>query len=123
MNIAVEYPDFALSKQEKAWLRQATRAAELSAAVHRHAAIVVRGGSVLGRGFNKNKNHHSCTGGRRNLSVHAEVDALSHVEDAAGATMYVARINKQGKAMLSRPCDSCYKAIKQAGVRRIVFTT
>ena len=53
-------------------------------------------------------------------SVHAEVDALSRVNDPRGATVYVARVNGRGEMLLSRPCDTCLNVLIQAGVSKVV---
>ena len=39
-----------------------------------------------------------------------------------GGTIYVARVNRQGNPMISRPCDRCYEAIVDAGITKIVYT-
>jgi deoxycytidylate deaminase len=57
-----------------------------------------------------------------NLTVHAEVDALSRVQDANGAVIYIARVGKAGDRRFSRPCDRCAKALQEAGVKQIIYT-
>lgn len=57
-----------------------------------------------------------------NLTVHAEIDALSRVADPRGATVYVARVGKHGDPRFSRPCANCAKALAEAGVKAIVYT-
>jgi deoxycytidylate deaminase len=57
-----------------------------------------------------------------NISVHAEVDALSRCNDPRGATIYVARVNKRGEERMSRPCISCEKALLEAGVKKVIYT-
>lgn len=42
--------------------------------------------------------------------------------DARGATVYVARLGGHGQA-LSRPCEACEASLREAGVKRIVYTT
>ena len=39
-----------------------------------------------------------------------------------GATVYVARINKEGKARNSKPCPMCQSAMEHVGIRRVVYT-
>lgn len=58
---------------------------------------------------------------KASCSVHAEVDALSRVSNARGATIYIARITKHGTA-LSRPCNNCWVVIQESGIRKVVFT-
>jgi len=40
-----------------------------------------------------------------------------------GATLYVARINKDGQLKMARPCDVCYQELVQLRFKRIVYTT
>jgi deoxycytidylate deaminase len=35
---------------------------------------------------------------------------------------YIARVNKKGEPMYSRPCDACHKQLLKAGVTRVVYT-
>lgn len=91
----------------------------------KHGAVIVRGGSVISVGINKNRNHPTVVSSehiKTHCSVHAEVDAIRKVKNAKGATIYVARVNKSGGDLLSRPCDRCHKAIKDAGIRKVVYT-
>lgn len=91
---------------------------------------MVRGGSVLSIGRNKWRNdnpssvvHNSDTNERNpNVSIHAEIDALSRVTNPRGATIYVARTNRVGKPMLSKPCAACAEALEAAGISKIVYT-
>lgn len=117
-----------LSNSQRSFLNLAMRAAESSDCQQRHGAIVVRGGSVLAIGVNKWRNDITMAGllhdqGRStDISIHAEIDALSRVSNPRGATIYVARVNRTGKARLSKPCINCAKALKKAGVSKIVYT-
>lgn len=91
----------------------------------KHGAVIVKGGRVISIGINKNRNHPTIVSSehiKTHCSVHAEVDALRKVKNAKGATIYVARVNKRGQDRLSRPCDRCHKAIKDAGIRKVVYT-
>jgi deoxycytidylate deaminase len=58
------------------------------------------------------------------LSIHAEINAIIHAEmDLNGATIYVYRETKRGRYGLARPCDLCMSVIKEAGIKKIIFTT
>ena len=68
-----------LSKREKAFLSVARYLASKSDSRHKHGAIVVKGGSVIGTGFNKDRNHPDIVSPehiKSHCSVHAEVDAI-----------------------------------------------
>lgn len=99
--------------------------AEASDVKHKHGAVVVKAGRPVSLGVNKWKNRdmlQSLEGYNPNLTVHAEIDALSRVSDARGAVVYIARVSKTGDKQFSRPCNNCAKALAQAGVKKIVYT-
>lgn len=62
-------------------------------------------------------------GKRHDISVHAEIDALSRVANPRGATIYVARVSVQGLPRLSKPCKRCAQALKEAGISKVIYTT
>lgn len=117
-----------LSRRQQSFLNLAMKIAEPSECNHRHGAVIVRGGSVLSVGLNKWRNEVALVeqlhkdGRSANVSVHAEIDALSRVADPRGATIYIARVNRTGDPRLSKPCGACSKALKEAGVSKIVYT-
>ncbi len=59
--------------------------------------------------------------------VHAEIAALSKVRyldiDWSKAVVYIYRELKNGTKALARPCPSCMAAIKERGIKKIVYTT
>jgi deoxycytidylate deaminase len=90
----------------------------------KHGAVIVKGGRVLSLGWNLLKNdpnNVSDEHAKLFCSVHAERMAIAKCKKAAGATIYVAR-NKSGNARYSKPCDECQKAIRAAGIVRVVHT-
>lgn len=116
-----------LSRKQRSFLDFAVRMAESSDVTTRHGAVLVRGGSVLSVGVNKWKNFYPPVGistskYNPNISIHAEVDALSRCSDARGATIYIARVNKQGDERMSRPCVDCEKILIEAGVKKVIYT-
>ena len=123
--ITVESIDSRVSHKDMSFLRLAMKVAETSNCSRRHGAVVVRGGSVLAIGSNSSRNatlteHCDII---KHSTVHAEIDALSRVKDARGATVYVARINASGHVLFSRPCDYCYNSMILIGIKRIVYTS
>lgn len=115
-----------LSRKQRSFLDIAVRMAESSEVSFRHGAVIVRGGSVLSVGVNKWKNVFPldipCPEYNPNISIHAEVDALSRCADPRGATIYIARVNKSGKERMSRPCIDCEKALIKAGIKKVIYT-
>ncbi len=81
---------------------------------HRHGAVVVSGGRILGKGFNDYIRNR-----------HAEICAMgkSWASELKDATLYIVRLRKEQPYGLSRPCPECLKSIRAAGIKRIVFST
>lgn len=79
---------------------------------YRHGAIALKGGSVVGRGYN----HHG---------VHAEHSCLSGIwpNKRKGLTVWVGRITKAGSWADSKPCSECEAMLREAGVRKVVYST
>ena len=76
-------------------------------------------------GTNKWRNHPKIIESskvKESCSVHAEIDAISRVSNPKGATIYVARVSKNGNPVFSRPCKYCYKVIRDAGISKIIYT-
>lgn len=115
-----------LSNTQKAYMNVARYMAAKSVLRHKHGAVVVKSGRILGSGFNKSRNHPDVImEGRHRLDCgyHAEAVALKEAgEKARGAVLFVARINRRGQDMLSRPCTNCQKLIEEHGVKKIVYT-
>jgi len=72
-------------------------------------AVIVKGGKILAIARNTPKGH-------------AEVNAIKQASKTEGADIYVTRHTPTGMAM-SKPCDNCMVAIKEAGIRRIYYTS
>jgi len=105
------------------WIRLALLQAEQ--APHekwRVGAVVVRGGSVLGTGFNKYRNDPSQVQ-YGDISYHAEEVALRRLDGSAyGATIYVARITKGGDLGTAKPCLKCQGLLVENGIHTVVWT-
>ena len=39
-----------------------------------------------------------------------------------GATVYTARVNKEGQSRMSKPCPMCESAMRHVGIKRVVYT-
>lgn len=92
----------------------------------KHGAVIVKGGRVLATGINKERNHPMKVSSehiKTHCSVHAEIDALKKVDNAQGATIYVARVNRRGEDRNSRQCEYCYKDLKDSGIKKIIYTS
>lgn len=115
-----------LSNREKAFLSVARYLATKSESRHRHGAIVVKGGSVIGTGYNKDKNHPDYVSPehiKSHCSVHAEVDAIRDAKwRVKGAVLYVARVNNHGQDRNSKPCDRCMVIIEETQIKKVIYT-
>lgn len=113
-----------LSRRDKIFLERAAGLANVSSERHRHAAIITKKGKVISWGFNLRKNHPNiCTEAKLESGVHAEVMAIKRSNTSLkGSTIYIARINKSGNPMFSKPCVNCQAAIDKAGITKIIYT-
>lgn len=114
-----------LSVKDKARLNQAKNIAATSDCTHQHGCVAVKGGRTVGVGVNAYRNARSLFDiiPDEARSIHAEEACLRAVgSNARGATLYIARVNRFGEEMMSRPCARCMKQIKESGVKRIVYT-
>lgn len=116
-----------LSKKDKAFLSVARYFATKSNARNTHGAVIVKGGRVVGTGYNRNRNHPTIVSPehiKTNCSIHAEESAIRDAGyDVKNAVIYVARINKHGEDRDSKPCPRCSELISVSGIKRIIYTT
>lgn len=114
-----------LTKRERSWLHRAFRLAEFSPCKQQHGAVIVKGGRMLSTGFNTYRNRPGDDIPMFDRAIHAEEAAIRMLDNgrAQGAKIYVARKRRSnGEPGLSRPCDRCYQAIVEAGIKEIIFT-
>ena len=116
-----------LSKRDNAYLSVARYLATKSSAKNTHGAIVVKGGRVVGTGYNKNRNNPHFVSPehiKTDCSVHAEKSAIKDAGyDVKNAVIYIARVNRNGEDRDSKPCSRCLRLIEESGIKRIVYTT
>jgi tRNA(Arg) A34 adenosine deaminase TadA len=96
----------------------------------RHGAVLVRGGSILN--FAKNSLRYARFP-QRFMSYEQNWYCTHHAEIACilglpkqvtkGATIYVARVGKDGDIKNSKPCCVCQSVLKHVGVKRAIYTT
>lgn len=114
-----------LSNRDRSRLNLAITESHKSACKQRHGAVVTKGGDVVGKSYNVTRNQHDTMEiDKADYTIHAEIAALKNVnpENVRGSTVYVARINKAGLPMLSKPCTSCLNTLNELQVKRIVHT-
>src|SRR6056300_1971880 len=116
-----------LSNKDKAYISVARYFATKSKSRNTHGAVVVKGGRVLGTGWNKDRNPPSVIDIDRikqDCSYHAEEVAIREAgQNLKGAVIYVARVNKNGEDRDSKPCIKCSGLIKNAGIKKVIYTS
>lgn len=101
--------------------RLATDAASRSQHEKRVGACVMKKNKVLSVGCNSYKTHPAS--GSYCKYHHAEFDALIGLtrSDTLGATIFVARLRKDNKLAISKPCKSCQEMIDAMGIKKVVY--
>lgn len=98
----------------------------------RIGAVIVDGNYVVSRACNVRRTHtrqhrYNVQTGRKCPApkLHAEIHALikSRDYDLTGCTLYVGRYQLNGSLGNCKPCSSCRQAIKDSGIKKIVYTT
>ena len=89
----------------------------------RVGAVIVRKGTVVGRGFNQLRHTSKAKTAWPN-ALDAEVSAILDTPKSclAKSTLYVCRIKKDGTPALAKPCAYCAAMIKYVSIKRVVFT-
>lgn len=113
------------------------KALELAQKIHRDqeyrvAAIITdRRGKLISLGVNSFKKSHprqayyaNKVGKQHKIYLHAELDAIIKLNSKKqkAHTIYIARTDKQGNPCCSKPCEICQMAIKDVGIKRILYT-
>jgi tRNA(Arg) A34 adenosine deaminase TadA len=95
----------------QAWIRLANKVACRSLhPKHPMGAVIVRSGSVISLSPNSPR-----------WGAHAELRAITKCwADPQGATIIVSRLTG---TRLAKPCNMCAAAIREAGIKRLVYTT
>lgn len=101
--------------------RAATLAQKSDILNHKHGCVIISNrGKIIAEGYNYFW---------RNMSVHAEIDALSKVKNLkslGSCSMYVVRIGtaQMGHPLkYSRPCEDCTGTILKYGIGKVYYST
>ena len=104
----------------------------------RIGCIAVYRGTILAKGCNSDKTHtiqakfnvyRFKNSGNRYLpeKLHAETKVLQAIKyldiDFSRVHLYIYREWKDGTIAMSRPCDACFAAIQELGIKHIHYTT
>lgn len=107
---------------------------------YRIGCIAVLHGKIISSGINSYKTHpiqakynsyrnFNCYSDPINMnSRHAEIDCLASLKlkdssDYKHIELYICRVSKSGKVLISRPCIACFNYIKDLGIRDIYYST
>lgn len=91
-------------------------------------ALLLSKGKIVSTGVNVRKTHPTqakwaeIAGLPEKVYLHAEMAALVRCREQAD-TIVVARVNRQGKLRLSRPCPVCLLALNAAGTLQVAYST
>lgn len=113
-----------LTRADRAHLARAIKVASLSTERQRHGSVIAVGRRVLSVGVNTFRSRpETLSDPKHHASFHAEVAAIRALRTVPqGATIYVARVLKNGAPGLSKPCAACYATITEAGIRRVIYS-
>lgn len=102
----------------------------------RHAAIIIRGGNVVGWGINSLKAHPMAIKrsvfNRRSrdldniFTIHAEMAAIRSVKNKEllhGATLVVGRYSECWGEMFSCPCETCAFYIEKYKIHKVIYSS
>lgn len=91
----------------------------------RHGAIIFRGNSVIAARPNTRKTNPKLCNYTEYPYVHAEQNAIlaAGPGSTVGSSMLVVRIGADGNLRNSKPCPVCQQFIKDAGIKRVFFST
>jgi len=110
-----------LSLRDWSRLLHAGKIARKSKHRFRLGCVVVKSKRVYATAVNKAKSHPELFPNR--MSVHAEIAALSKMQDAQGATVYVARLGQtEDTFRVALPCLYCIDVMLTRGITKVVCT-
>jgi diaminohydroxyphosphoribosylaminopyrimidine deaminase/5-amino-6-(5-phosphoribosylamino)uracil reductase len=102
------------------YMEKAIELARTSRCRHKHGCVVVKNGRIIATATNKKVGDPSV---EWRLAMHAEFAAVVAAgSQAAGATVYVARVQADGSTGLSKPCKKCESMMKRSGIAKVVWT-
>ena len=113
-----------LTRTEQRHLERAARIASTSTCRQRHGAVAAIGARIIAVGVNSFRCHPTVASDpKRESSFHAEIAVLRQLREVdSRTTLFVARVAKNGRTALSAPCANCRQALKEAGVKQVIFS-
>lgn len=110
---------------QQAHLNRALKIASQSTCRKKHGVVVAKGRRVLAVAVNSYRNSPRLIGLEQDQrSYHAEINALKQLDssDLSKCTLYSVRVSASGEAVMAKPCPPCMLAIKEAGIKEIIWS-
>jgi deoxycytidylate deaminase len=91
----------------------------------RLGAILVHKNNIISVGTNSYKTHPLMAARTEWPYLHAEQHAIirAGVDNCEGLDLYIARVLKNNKLALSKPCNVCSKLIRDVGIKNVYYST
>lgn len=124
-----------MTKTHRAMFRVARSVSQLSDHRVRVGAVVVKQHRIISSGCNSStrtdiiqakldgKRYGCDCAGKLHAESAALIPFIKRKMDLSGAVIYVYRERRDGTIANARPCPSCMSLIKQAGIKKIYYTT
>jgi deoxycytidylate deaminase len=133
-----------ITKRDKNFLMKTCKLAEESEFTRaRMACLAVEGNKIIGSGLNSHKTHplqskynkfrddFDESGDEVRPKLHAEMACLTSISSTLNdlhsnnnnVTIYIGRVKKNHTYGMARPCKACMQALKDYGIKHIVYTT
>lgn len=109
---------------KESFFRLAKKISLRSPSRYKVGTLIAKKNSIISVGWNDmGKTHSKATTPHRYL--HSEIHALigTSYEETKGASIYTYRETLNGDMAESRPCSSCYSALKLAGIKEMCYST
>lgn len=111
------------------FIKLAIETAKTSPSHRRVGAVLLKKTKVIATAVNLEQKSHPLqarlakrVGLCEKIYLHAEISALIKAKEEAD-TIIVARVSKQDKLRMSKPCPICTLALEQAGINNVYYTT
>lgn len=125
-----------MTKTEMAYFRAAKAVSELSDhPQHKLGCVIVNKHKIVSSGYNSGTKCHGiqakldterfgvCCPGKLHAETSSLLPLIKGDIDLSRAAIFVHREHKDGTLAMSRPCPSCQKLIKQAGIKKVYYTS
>jgi tRNA(Arg) A34 adenosine deaminase TadA len=123
------------SNKSLKFINIAAEEAHKSKILQKHGCVIVASGKLISKGFNSYRNK-SKDGFLNNFCTsHAEISAIRNFykykkyniknnrnKNIKNCTIYIVRINNNGKLCSSAPCINCFNIISKMGIKKIVYS-